>query len=774
MGEPAHSSLVDEVHLRSGGNPYFARLLVDGLAPTATHLPERLPEALSTAAVRSWDALGVEARRLLVALAVGGRPASGRALSRVADVADVADAGPVLAEAVDAGMLDVAADGALWFHHPLQAEVLEASLPAADREVLHAGFATGYEDDAEDGLTPELAETISDHHLLAGQRDPAYHWAVTAADLMDARADRVGTLRMLRRAADLHPHARAPAVPLDVILDGVREAARAVGSWEAELAAVDALLELVDREADPRRVAALLAWRGFLRFRMGLGETLADLEPAVRLSEAGPTSWHRVLVLSEYSRMLMWGDDKEQARHVVRELADLVDDDDVAARAMREEAGEWARARAFALTQRLMLATFEEDSSLAAALGPAAIEAAASSGDGALMSHAVLWHANARGDMGLDWARTVDRGARLMEDRGMPQRYAGWLSAAVVDNFWMFGEVETCRTRLRVALGSDAGPTGNHLARAAAAVLAASEGRQEEADAHLARAWEVVEDPLSYLDLPAAFATAHVLVHRGDAEGAFDIARRGMTRAGARPTRCEWLAPLAARAVADLVRADLDAGRDPAEHRRRLEDLRADFPQVLRDAGLPSGVYQGQLDALQALYDAEATRAGLEADAPERWCRAAELLATAGFAWDEAYACRRAGEALLGHGGADERRRAAALLRRGHALAERLGAVPVRDAIEALAPLGPHPARRGAGPAGPGRPAGRRRAGVSLTRREREVLDHVVAGRTYAEIAGALFLSEKTVSSHISNILRKTGTANRVELAAWAGRVRHP
>jgi len=57
-----------------------------------------------------------------------------------------------------------------------------------------------------------------------------------------------------------------------------------------------------------------------------------------------------------------------------------------------------------------------------------------------------------------------------------------------------------------------------------------------------------------------------------------------------------------------------------------------------------------------------------------------------------------------------------------------------------------------------------------LTRREREVLAGVVAGRTYAEIADDLFVSEKTVSSHISNILRKTGTANRVELASWAAR----
>ena len=55
-----------------------------------------------------------------------------------------------------------------------------------------------------------------------------------------------------------------------------------------------------------------------------------------------------------------------------------------------------------------------------------------------------------------------------------------------------------------------------------------------------------------------------------------------------------------------------------------------------------------------------------------------------------------------------------------------------------------------------------------LTAREREILAHLVAGRTYGEIARALFVSEKTVSSHVSNLLRKTGSANRVELAMRA------
>jgi DNA-binding CsgD family transcriptional regulator len=52
-----------------------------------------------------------------------------------------------------------------------------------------------------------------------------------------------------------------------------------------------------------------------------------------------------------------------------------------------------------------------------------------------------------------------------------------------------------------------------------------------------------------------------------------------------------------------------------------------------------------------------------------------------------------------------------------------------------------------------------------LTARETEILRLVVAGHTYREIASALVISEKTVSAHISNLLRKTSTANRVELA---------
>ena len=56
----------------------------------------------------------------------------------------------------------------------------------------------------------------------------------------------------------------------------------------------------------------------------------------------------------------------------------------------------------------------------------------------------------------------------------------------------------------------------------------------------------------------------------------------------------------------------------------------------------------------------------------------------------------------------------------------------------------------------------------SLTRRERDVLRLLARGYSYKEIAGELFISVKTVETHVSSVLRKTQTSNRYELSRWA------
>ncbi|MFF8711592.1 response regulator [Streptomyces sp. NPDC015184] len=68
-------------------------------------------------------------------------------------------------------------------------------------------------------------------------------------------------------------------------------------------------------------------------------------------------------------------------------------------------------------------------------------------------------------------------------------------------------------------------------------------------------------------------------------------------------------------------------------------------------------------------------------------------------------------------------------------------------------------------------PGGGTGRGNTLTEREREVLGLIADGRSNREIARALVLSEKTVKTHVSNILMKLDLSDRTQAALWA--VRH-
>ncbi len=767
LGGPAHSSLVDEVFARSRGNPYFTRLLVTGLGPSTRSLPAHLPQEISAAAVRAWGSLSDGARRLVVALAVGGRPVVGPSLALVADVADLVDPGPALHKAVEAGLLDIAADGSVWFHHPLQAEAVEEGLLPEERRALHNAFAAGYEEgvdgDASVEPDPELAGSISDHHALAGQDDSAFRWAMRAAEAMRAAGDDIGRLRMLGRAIDLRPGLKGVAESLVDLLEQARVVAREVGDWDAELRAVEGLRRAVRPGTDELRLAVLDAWRSMLRFRLGLSTDHGDLARARERSASAPATWQRVVVLCESSHLFLWAGRLEEGRAAAEE--GLATAEAHGGPRPGTDADEWLRACAYAHGQAAMLAVFEGDARRAGEHAHRGAEQAVLARDGLTLLHATFWGANARPYPKSDWVEAVARGRQEMERVGIPQPFIAWLSAGESLGLFELGDTEACLSRLRVALGAQAGPAADLNARLTSGLLATSQGRQDEAEAHLARAGEMFAAQLSMPVFHAGAVTAAVRLGRDDPAAALDAATAAIEREGVNPTHCEWLVPLAARALADLVQAERDVGRDPLPQLQRLADLRAQTPHVLPD-GEVDEAYQPVLDALDRLYDAETARAQDDPNAAILWRETVDRLSNVPLPWDAAYACWRAAEALLGQGGAAERRQAAEMLRRGYALTLRLGAQPVQEHIESLARWARIPLTEvGA--------VGDRTAGaeaVALTRREREVLGHVVAGRTYAEIAAALFLSEKTVSTHISNILRKTGTANRVALATWAGR----
>jgi DNA-binding NarL/FixJ family response regulator len=59
---------------------------------------------------------------------------------------------------------------------------------------------------------------------------------------------------------------------------------------------------------------------------------------------------------------------------------------------------------------------------------------------------------------------------------------------------------------------------------------------------------------------------------------------------------------------------------------------------------------------------------------------------------------------------------------------------------------------------------------VALSRREREVLRLIVAGRSDRDIAAALYIGQRTASTHVAAILRKLGVSTRAEAAVRAVR----
>jgi DNA-binding NarL/FixJ family response regulator len=130
----------------------------------------------------------------------------------------------------------------------------------------------------------------------------------------------------------------------------------------------------------------------------------------------------------------------------------------------------------------------------------------------------------------------------------------------------------------------------------------------------------------------------------------------------------------------------------------------------------------------------------------------------------------RLAEALLTGAADDERARATELLRLARAAADHLGARPLADAVALLAQraritLEHAPERSRTAPADPA-------AALGLTSRECDVLRLVAAGRSNRQIAEELFISPKTASVHVSNILAKLDVSGRGEAAALAHRLR--
>jgi DNA-binding CsgD family transcriptional regulator len=560
---------------------------------------------------------------------------------------------------------------------------------------------------------------------------------------------------MLARAADLW---ETGADPSDVegharLLELASLACGWVGRQADCLRLNSAARELVSSDRHP-----LWASRLILRsIGLHLGETedraLADIERAVELSRVDPDSPEHADALTAYANALMWSGRMVKARQVVEE----------ALAAARRSGSPAAISRAHVTRGDIV---WDTDLQLAQMDATSALEHALASGERVAIGNAYRGRFNveiANGDL-----RLVRGHAREAYDSSVRQGLTGLRQGIMLAQVLLpMGDLVEAGAVIRKGLAATGFAKSEAMIRLQAGVLAIRQGAGDNSRGHRVRAQELVphieEDPVDEPCIPFAQI---LLAQDGPAE-AFEYVERILPVNAVDPRVVDELVVLGARAAADLVQQasddrDQDAVQAHREALTRLVKTRAALPGIAFE---PSGPDDTVQPARAALFAAECGRADGVEDQVGLWREAVAACAKAGLGWEEQTGSWRLAAALIEWGAPATE--AAEILRGVHDYAVQQGAAPLQAGVEELADSARISLTSPRVPASATVPV----AFTGLTARETEVLAYLVANRTNAEISEALFISEKTVSVHVSNLLRKTGTGSRREVAALARRV---
>ena len=357
-----------------------------------------------------------------------------------------------------------------------------------------------------------------------------------------------------------------------------------------------------------------------------------------------------------------------------------------------------------------------------------------------------------------------------MDGLGVARTYGGLLVASEASGLLALGRWSEVDPLLAAALEREPPTRAGAALHLQAARLAIGRGSFEDAARHLdiARARDGMAGG-GEQRLPILAASAELALWERRFDEIRIIAEEGLGAIAeiAEPAHA-WLAATALRAEgerAEIARArqDRPALDDAAARGRALAARLETF------AGTGNDGLARRFAALAALGSAEATRLTAE-PAPDLWAAAAGGFEAAGRPYPAAYAHYREAEAFLAAGRG--RSPAEGPLRAAWSAASALGAAPLLAEIEQLARQGRIQIRSGAANAKartivPGGPP----ESFGLTDREAEVLRLVAGGWTNRQIGEALFISAKTASVHVSNILGKLGVDSRVEAAGIAFRL---
>ncbi|MFN2592173.1 MAG: AAA family ATPase [Candidatus Dormibacteria bacterium] len=703
------------LHSRTGGVPFAVeevlRLLQDRRdlvrqnGRWARRQLDRIevPNAVRDAVLERLSRLSPDTRKLVSAAAVFAMPVAEDQLSQVASVASeaIADA---LTEAIQSGLLREDDQARSEFRHELARQAVHEAIPAPQRRRFHLRAAQLLE-----AAGRSSAATIAHHYREAGRLDDWVRHAETAAG-QTAALERTDSCRILQ---DLQA---SPSLPLPVRVRLAAKLGHEPHLGLAQQGAVDVVRRVLEDETDPRPRGELRLLLGHALIDAGDG-TAGREELAQAIAELGPQS--------------------PMSANAVMTLADPS-----ATEGSLDAHVRW-------LDRALEIAAATPDPAVKLAVLANRASVLATVGDPA------AWEAVA--EIPRRWGTVGERreAAAGLASVAVGASYTGYYqrardllteATAVVEKFdcahvlashdaihlmldWTTGTWTGLEERARVLLEQrEPGPPRpsperlvlNLLRLVSAGPETSRQGLEEALDmalrAGVAPGHAVAAGALARCHIAAQSPAAALHV----AQGALEMIRRKGIWVWATE-----VAPPAVQSLIDLDRAD-EAATLAAELRTGL-------------AGRDAPAAEAALTFCQGMVD-EAT--GRREAAIQLYEIAHSRWSALPRPYDAALAQERWGMAVL----ETDHERGAELMASAHTALEELGADWQAARVrQLLRRHGAAPMRRG----------GRGTYGNALSPREQEILELVEQGITYRQIAERLFLSERTVESHVRRVRAK-------------------
>ena len=737
LAELAAPDLAGDLLELSGGNAYLATQLLEWVG--AGHRLDQPPAHLEDMVEVRVGQLGDGARQLLEVLAVVGRPVSDVVASAVLGT-ECADP---CRELANAGMVLVLTDtDELTLRQGLLRTVVYEGLLPQERRSLHAGVARALEDEAAAG--PVRDAELAEHWYRARQPVKALPAAVRAGRSTLELAGAAEAWHHLERAVTLWDQVTDPETVARIGRGDLLLLAAGAARWCGEPAtAVQLVRRALETSSAPPSVRA--SWEERLgRFSYEAGDASGADEAygraAALLDDGRPSPLAAQVLAAQASLLLLRGSYVAAA-------------DRAAAAAVSSRAAGALLPMAYALSTLGICRSVAGDAEGALTALREASEVSASVGDIESMMRADTALVVALERLGrLDEAWEAARRTYELAERYQLSTSFGVVAVGnAVDLLRMLGrwdEAEVMIERWFDVRKPRAQDTFLVSMRAALAVARGVGTSRHAVDLALELADGTQPDAV----VPPLLTAAELSLWAHEPLAAWPSVLQALDAAGGTddPALVAWVVATACRVVADVAQARLTHPSDMPTG----DDLVARLGSDTGSVGL-------QARAWTATALAEASRC--HETSPGPWREAAEAWEGLGRPYEAAYSRWRLAEADLAAG---DRRRAAIDLETSFRSATALGAAPLLAEVEQLA-------RRSRLTVAPSAPV-RRSDEHGLTDREREVLSLLEDGRTNREIARALFLSERTVGVHVSNILRKLGARNRAEAAALARRRRPP